>query len=212
MEKSINLQFEQDFTDPEFHSESVNTKGIKNSLKAMLILYPGLLGYSKPVAAAQVDYWLDYANDNLFISDFKKLSYFFDQLDNHLALRSFFVGYVLSAADFAVFGALKANAIFNKQLKNGKIDNTHLIRWYDHMNSLDAVKMALNAVESAKDAVKDRSDKGSMAIPLDGAEMGKVVTRFPPEPSFNVLCRWLPSYWTRESGVIKQLFCQKLQW
>ena len=152
-------------------------------LRALGQIYPGQLGTTKEVASAQVDYWIDFTDDNLFATDFKKLSTSFDQLDNHLTLRSFIVGYGLSIADFAVYGALKSCAIFNKQLKNGKIDNPHLMRWYSHMNSLDFIQLAFSDLENAKDSNKDRSDKGNMAIPLTGAVMGQVVTRFPPEPS-----------------------------
>ncbi|KAJ3329006.1 hypothetical protein HDU91_003970, partial [Kappamyces sp. JEL0680] len=93
------------------------------------------------------------------------------------------VGYHVTLADYAIWGALKANPIFNKQLKNGKISAEHLSRWYNHMNSLDEVNEATTAIAKAKDAAKDRSDQGNMDIPLPGAQQGGVVTRFPPEPS-----------------------------
>nr|KAJ3422561.1 hypothetical protein HK105_007543 [Polyrhizophydium stewartii] len=130
-----------------------------------------------------IDYWVDFAHDNLFATDFKKLSSSFDILDNHLTLRSFMVGYSATLADYAVWGALKANAIFNKQLKGGKYEGQHLVRWYNFVGSLDPVKDSLKALEAAKEAAKDRRDQGSMEIDLIDAADGKVVTRFPPEPS-----------------------------
>jgi glutamyl-tRNA synthetase len=51
------------------------------------------------------------------------------------------------------------------------------------MNSLDSVLESLDSLNKSKDDAKDRSDQGSMDIPLPGAVVGKVVTRFPPEPS-----------------------------
>ena len=166
-----------------FQHKGQELKGVSSVLRALIQIYPSQLGCSKEVAATQVDYWIDFADENLFSSDFKKLALGFDQIDNHLTLRSFMVGYQLTTADFAVFGALKACAIFNKQLKNGKIACPHLLRWFTHMNSLEYVQRAFADLETAKDEKKDRSDKGHMAIPLTGAEMSKVVTRFPPEPS-----------------------------
>jgi glutamyl-tRNA synthetase len=157
--------------------------GINPVLRSLNHRYPSLLGVGHPLTSSQVDYWLDYVQDNLLISDFKRLSAAFDQLDNYLTLRSYFVGYTLTTADFAVWGALKANAVFNKQLKNGKLSTINLNRWYKMMNSLSCVVNALEDIEKARNAAKDRSDRGSMDIPLPGAQVGKVVTRFPPEPS-----------------------------
>lgn len=67
-------------------------------------------------------------------------------------------------------------------LKNNK--HVHLNRWYNHIESLQSTQTALAALTSAK-ASKARSTKvaAGFALGLDGGEMGKVVTRFPPEPS-----------------------------
>ena len=132
---------------------------------------------------SETDFWLDFAKDNLYVPDFKKISHTLDILENHLTLKSFIVGYNLTIADFAVWGALKSNAIFNKQIKTGNFACIHLSRWYTHMNSLDCTLASMQALNKAKDAAKDRSDQGSLDIPLPGAKEGCVVTRFPPEPS-----------------------------
>jgi glutamyl-tRNA synthetase len=179
----IKVEFNQLEKEPSLSQPNGTIDGINHVLRALGQLFPDQFYAKEPLQATHVDYWLDYANDQLFAPDFKQLSSCFDVLNNHLTLKSFMVGYHVTIADFAIWGALKANAIFNKQLKNGKINAENLSRWYDHMNSLDSVNDSLQAVVKAKDAVKDRSEQGNMDIPLPGAFKGGVVTRFPPEPS-----------------------------
>jgi len=67
-------------------------------------------------------------------------------------------------------------------LKNGR--HPHVLRWANHLESLDSAQAALASLTAAK-ANKARSTKvaASFSLGLEGAEMGKVVTRFPPEPS-----------------------------
>ncbi|ORY05776.1 glutamyl-tRNA synthetase [Basidiobolus meristosporus CBS 931.73] len=116
-------------------------------------------------------------------ADFKSLNAITGELDHFLTMRSFVSGYKLSVADFALFGALKANAVFSRQLKTNQNIGTHLARWFQFIASLDCVKEALVALQQSIDSVKDRKDQGSFDIDLKGAKMGEVVTRFPPEPS-----------------------------
>lgn len=67
-------------------------------------------------------------------------------------------------------------------LKNNK--HPHLLRWYTHLESLGSTQEALASLAEAK-ANKIRSNKtaSSFALGLQDAVDGKVVTRFPPEPS-----------------------------
>ncbi|KAJ3300623.1 hypothetical protein HK104_009280 [Borealophlyctis nickersoniae] len=137
------------------------------------------------VKAAQVDYWLDYVQDTLATAnDYKAIAPAFEILNTHLRLRSFVVGHHLTIADFAVWGALRGNSIFVRQLKAGKGIGTYLSRWAQHISSLDFVQKAVDSVEKSKSTVKPvKKDQGSFDINLKDAVMGKVVTRFPPEPS-----------------------------
>ena len=66
---------------------------------------------SDPLTATQIDYWIDFTQDHLYGGDFKALSHSFDVLNNHLTLSSFLVGYSLTSADLAVWGALKGLSI-----------------------------------------------------------------------------------------------------
>ncbi|KAH9833055.1 glutamate-tRNA ligase [Rhodofomes roseus] len=105
-----------------------------------------------------------------------------DSLDDHLAFRTYLVGHDVSAADWIVWGALKGSVKVVGLLKNNK--HVHLLRWYTQLESLESTQLVLASLAEAK-SNKARSNKtaASFALGLEGAEMGKVVTRFPPEPS-----------------------------
>lgn len=87
-------------------------------------------------------------------SDFKTLDVIFQQLNHHLTLRSYFVGYKVSVADIALWGALKANAIFARQLKTGKDVGVYLARWFNHISAQAFVDVALAALTQANESTK----------------------------------------------------------
>ncbi|KAL4244909.1 class-I aminoacyl-tRNA synthetase family protein [Abortiporus biennis] len=105
-----------------------------------------------------------------------------DSLDDHLAFRTYLISHDFTSADFILWGALKSNVKFIGLLKNNK--HQHLNRWYTHIESLESTQAAQVSLTEAK-AHKARTNKtaASFALGLQGAEDGKVVTRFPPEPS-----------------------------
>jgi glutamyl-tRNA synthetase len=79
---------------------------------------------------------------------------------------------------------------FTVVTKGGKLP--HLMRWFNFVSSNPLVaevvaqfgkqKKAPAVVAASADGEKKEAG-GSFNINLEGAEMGKVVTRFPPEPS-----------------------------
>lgn len=105
-----------------------------------------------------------------------------------MTLRSYIVGHAISLADFAVWGALRESAGFQKLIKMEKDVGVNLKRWYDHVNSTEYCKVLAPAppvkvVAEKKEKTISKDQGGKFDIALNGAEMGKVVTRFPPEPS-----------------------------
>eukprot|EP00771_Trimastix_marina_P003710 gnl/Trimastix_PCT/506.p2 GENE.gnl/Trimastix_PCT/506~~gnl/Trimastix_PCT/506.p2 ORF type:complete len:734 (-),score=291.67 gnl/Trimastix_PCT/506:135-2282(-) len=114
-------------------------------------------------------------------------------LNGHLQLRSFFVGYDLTLADVAVWGALKVLPEWNESA-SAKLPM--LARWYAHLENSGSFR-AVSAIararrpppKTAKSTAKGaavagkKKASGSFDINLPGASEGNVVTRFPPEPS-----------------------------
>jgi glutamyl-tRNA synthetase len=136
--------------------------------------------------SSDVDFWLDFTDQITTAgSDFKKLNVALVELNRHLKMRSFLVGHAWSMADLIVWGALRASTIWLKVSK-GKDAPPFLTRWYTYIASLPFVVTAIAAVAASQKPVEapvKRSDQGSFDIGLPDAAKGKVVTRFPPEPS-----------------------------
>lgn len=100
-------------------------------------------------------------------------------------MRSFFVGYQITVADLAVWGALKGNAAFTRTLKSQKI-GTYLTRWFNFISAFPYISDCLADYEKAVKANTVKApvkEQGFVEIQLPDAAEGKVVTRFPPEPS-----------------------------
>jgi glutamyl-tRNA synthetase len=136
--------------------------------------------------------WVKFALDKLYIKNFKELTGHLEKLDAHLNLRSFVVGYNYSLADITIWSVLRANALMGSVIKNGVYAN--LSRWYNLLSenkifegSVDTMIKSVNdlrkSAKTAKNGGKKETHKASFEIDLPGAEVGKVVTRFPPEPS-----------------------------
>ncbi|KAJ3084169.1 hypothetical protein HDU99_002883 [Rhizoclosmatium hyalinum] len=144
------------------------------------------LGVSDSVKASQIDYWLDFCKDNLGAEvEYKPLAIAFNTLNSHLKMRSFLVGYNVTLADIACWGALKSNPIFATRVKaENNVLGPYLTRWFNHVESLNFAAQAVAEFQKQTSAAnKAKGDQGSFEIGLKDAEMGKVVTRFPPEPS-----------------------------
>jgi glutamyl-tRNA synthetase len=147
----------------------------------------------RQAASKQDEEWIEFALAKLS-GDFKQIAPALAELEDHLALRTYFAGHKVTVADLAVFGVLKGLPIANGAVRKSYVN---LGRWYRHLDALPWVVAALasltaatvTANKKAKEAEKLASGKksnvssASFEIGLQDAKDGQVVTRFPPEPS-----------------------------
>uniref|UniRef100_A0A182NG17 Bifunctional glutamate/proline--tRNA ligase n=1 Tax=Anopheles dirus TaxID=7168 RepID=A0A182NG17_9DIPT len=163
-------------------------------LRALARAAPSFRLYGEtPIERTQIDHWLTYT-----LSMEKDPSDELKYLNKCLGPLTYLVANHLTIADLAVFNELYVRF---EQLKKIGIP-LHVQRWYNLMLAQPCTKEALRKHDSelraavASSAVrttkKDPSpDKGSTDgkreqgkfVDLPGAEMGKVVVRFPPEAS-----------------------------
>lgn len=131
--------------------------------------------------------WVDRAQA-FATKDRKALETPLAELDAHLTLRSYIVGYSQTDADTTVWSAIRENNIAGSFIKQGTYIN--LTRWYRFIEETNpslvlAQRGGKDAkADGAKTTKKDASkaEEDSVGIELQDAEKG-VVTRFPPEPS-----------------------------
>uniref|UniRef100_A0A4W6G4H1 Bifunctional glutamate/proline--tRNA ligase n=1 Tax=Lates calcarifer TaxID=8187 RepID=A0A4W6G4H1_LATCA len=119
-----------------------------------------------------VDHWLEFSARRLCGQP--GLPVALRELDLALSLRTFLVGHALTLADLAIWAALKG------QYHQGK-SFSHISRWFSFLSSQVPFTAVGNKYASKKSNEK-KQDVGKF-VELPGAEMGKVVVRFPPEAS-----------------------------
>jgi len=135
-----------------------------------------------------------------------KIAAFVSDMNEHLTLRSFLVGFNVTLADIALFARIKLNKEIQDEMTAKAKTIPHLKRWLGYVGSLPAfsetetlysgAKPAVAAVAAKKDGEttkvveKAAPQKGAMgwvgnfdALNLPNLVEGQVVTRFPPEPS-----------------------------
>ena len=100
-----------------------------------------------------------------------------EELDAHLTVRSYIVGYGPTDADTTVWKTLRGNRVAINFIKQGLMVN--LTRWFTFIEATaaPAIELPTRPVEK-----KAGDDGANFEIGLPNTEDG-VVTRFPPEPS-----------------------------
>ncbi|KAM6467592.1 bifunctional glutamate/proline--tRNA ligase isoform 2-T2 [Liasis olivaceus] len=144
----------------------------------------GLYG-SNLLEHTEIDHWMEFSTTKL--STPTEFALAIQELNKSLSLRTYLVGNCLSLADFSIWAALKGNNIWQEQLlqSNGPV---HVKRWYKFLEaqnsfqSVDSKWTAGDAVPKTKVTTEKKQDVGKF-VELPGAEMGKVIVRFPPEAS-----------------------------
>ena len=151
-----------------------------------------------PLYTSQMDYFIDYSKTYLHRKN--DLDIRFDNLEQHLQDKSLLVEHnlsyeqgdeqiktlndidiMLTIADLLVYSVLKANFRTNILLKDKKYKNIN--RWFNLMQNSSLHNLIANYETLINQKIKEKSKGGNFEIDLPNAITGKVVTRFPPEPS-----------------------------
>ena len=114
--------------------------------------------------------------------------------NEYLATRTYLVGHELTLADLAMWGEFSTNRQWATVEKKGKCGS--VTRWLATVNADAVVRAVVDAVNAENPVLSKKATtvtetgkvvgaktSGSFEVDLPGAEDGKVVTRFPPEPS-----------------------------
>jgi len=180
------------FTAPGEAALPLESPGISRCLgrlSPISALYP-----SAALARTEVDHWLTFSLSLSCPSEMSpSLSYLASVLDGN----SYLVGDCPSLGDYEVLGSLLSSPAF-LWLQESKAVPPSVARWLAMMSSRQEVSAVLKELpqearakpakpQEGKDKVKaekgeKKEEKGTF-IELPGAEMGKVVVRFPPEAS-----------------------------
>ncbi|XP_029978748.1 bifunctional glutamate/proline--tRNA ligase isoform X3 [Sphaeramia orbicularis] len=143
----------------------------------------GLYGVNM-MEQTEVDHWLEFSARRLCGQS--GLAAALGDLDKALSLRTFLVGHSLTLADLSVWAALKGHGEWTSQNKSF----SHVSRWFLFLSSQVPFTAVGNKYASKKAPVnksnsedKEKKQDVGKFVDLPGAEMGKVVVRFPPEAS-----------------------------
>uniref|UniRef100_A0A8C5EF66 Bifunctional glutamate/proline--tRNA ligase n=1 Tax=Gouania willdenowi TaxID=441366 RepID=A0A8C5EF66_GOUWI len=149
-------------------SESVQFNDPNSICRYLARVAPALGLYGATLMEqTEVDHWLEFSAQRLQ-SDQPSMTAALGELEKALSLRTFLVGHGLTLADLCVWAALKGHGDWTGQSKSFP----HISRWFSFLSS-----QVPFAVSDEK-----KQDVGKF-VDLPGAEMGKVVVRFPPEAS-----------------------------
>ncbi|PKI85171.1 glutamate--tRNA ligase [Malassezia vespertilionis] len=181
-EPAATVQYEAGKTPCVVLPNTAKVEGAQPVFTALVQLYKpiGLAG-KDDAACKDVD---TFVNQAVAVASyaFQEASSQADDLDQHLALRTYFVGHRITAADIAIWGAIRSSSVLLGIVK--KKAHTHLERWYMHIDALGACSNAVHAMTEAKSNMfKTKKTAAGFDLFLKGAKEGEVVTRFPPEPS-----------------------------
>ncbi|KAF3904084.1 hypothetical protein ABW20_dc0106374 [Dactylellina cionopaga] len=162
--------------------------GTQAVLEKLLASHGSLLRGANSRSGKLEEEWITFAAGRLIGVDYRSATKAIEELDSHLTLRTFIVGYAPSVADIAVYGALRGSNQFYALVRKPTYINVN--RWSKYMESIPSFNQAIEAIKSAEAAKKGASASGSgkktsagnFEIGLKNTENG-VVTRFPPEPS-----------------------------
>ncbi|XP_066530921.1 bifunctional glutamate/proline--tRNA ligase [Hoplias malabaricus] len=175
----------QEGKDTKLHvSDQVQFSDVNSITRYLARVAPGLGLYgSNMMEQTEVDHWLEFSARR--ISAQSDLLSALRDLDAALSLRTFLVGHGLTLADLCVWAALKGCGEW--QAKPGSFP--HVCRWFSFLSSQvpfsDVGSKWASKLTTGQPAAVEKEKKPDVGkfVELPGAEMGKVVVRFPPEAS-----------------------------
>uniref|UniRef100_A0A7M4DZP8 Bifunctional glutamate/proline--tRNA ligase n=1 Tax=Crocodylus porosus TaxID=8502 RepID=A0A7M4DZP8_CROPO len=141
----------------------------------------GLYG-SNLLEHTEIDHWLEFSATKLSApSQFPSAIH---ELNHCLSLRTYLVGNSLSLADLCVWAVLKGSNIWQEELQQNKAP-VHVKRWYGFLEAQCAFQSVGTkwAAATPKTNVTEKKQDVGKFVELPGAEVGKVIVRFPPEAS-----------------------------
>ncbi|KAA0711364.1 Bifunctional glutamate/proline--tRNA ligase [Triplophysa tibetana] len=181
---SVNLSVEEGKDTKLYVSDQVQFSDVNSITRYLARVAPALGLYgSNMMEQTEVDHWLEFSAR--YLCGRSDLSLALLEVDKTLALRTFLVGRSVTLADLSVWAALKGNV--ESQVKSGSYP--HLCRWFSFLSSQVPFSSVgskwANKITARKTAPVEKEKKQDLGkfVELPGAEMGKVVVRFPPEAS-----------------------------
>ncbi|RVD88025.1 uncharacterized protein DFL_002224 [Arthrobotrys flagrans] len=160
--------------------------GTKAVLEKLLATHGSVLKGANSKGGKLEEEWITFTATRILGADYRAATKAIEELDSHLTLRTFIVGYSPSIADIAVYGALRGNTQFYSLLRKPTYINVN--RWGKYLESIPSFSQAIDAAKAAEAAKKaaatggKKTQSGNFEIGLSNTDKG-VVTRFPPEPS-----------------------------
>ncbi|XP_053721197.1 bifunctional glutamate/proline--tRNA ligase isoform X1 [Synchiropus splendidus] len=139
----------------------------------------GLYG-ANMMEQTEVDHWLEFSARRLCAQP--NLAAALAELDKALSLRTFLVGNSVTLADLSVWAALKGHGDWPGRGRG----LAHVNRWFSFLSSqvpFSAVGDKYAAKRASVNNSEEKKQDVGKFVDLPGAEVGKVVVRFPPEAS-----------------------------
>uniref|UniRef100_A0A8C7ME26 Bifunctional glutamate/proline--tRNA ligase n=1 Tax=Oncorhynchus kisutch TaxID=8019 RepID=A0A8C7ME26_ONCKI len=167
---SVNVSVEEGKDNKLCVSQSVQFSDLNSITRYLARLAPSLGLYgSNMLEQTEVDHWLEFSAQR--VCGQSGLAAALGELDKALELRTFLVGHSLTLADICVWAALKGSSEWQSmQTQAGAF--SHVARWFAFLGS-----------QVPFTSEKEKQQDVGKFVELPGAEMGKVVVRFPPEAS-----------------------------
>ncbi|XP_073528020.1 bifunctional glutamate/proline--tRNA ligase isoform X3 [Phyllobates terribilis] len=157
-------------------SKDVCFNDVNSIIRYLARLAPsaGLLG-SNLLEQTEISHWVEFSQTRL--QDKSTFSAALQELNLSLSLRTYLVGDALTLADISIFSALAVSAPWQEQIRKNKAA-VNVSRWYAFLEPTVPFQGKLSVAAPAE----KKQDVGKF-VELPGAEMGKVIVRFPPEAS-----------------------------